>query len=178
MRVRAQCFTESSWATMTKDFCFCLDLGQLTGEEKDKQAIIEACTKGARAPPLLPDEFVAEMADKSFTNGKDDKPLTERLYREAFAETFGQAKELDYAYLGWGDADAAKLARLIESGVLTQLEELRLWHNAIGDAGAAALAAAIGKGGAPALKAVYLDSNPASGAAEEAVEEAVAKLRR
>ena len=52
---------------------FCLDLGLLKGDEEDRRAIIEVCALGGgRVPPLLPDEYVAALEAKTFTNGKDD----------------------------------------------------------------------------------------------------------
>ncbi|EOD11668.1 hypothetical protein EMIHUDRAFT_214559 [Emiliania huxleyi CCMP1516] len=59
--------------------------------------------KCGRRPPLLPSAFAAELETKSFTNGKDDKPL----------EQFGKATRLDYVQLGWGDAEAAQLAEML-----------------------------------------------------------------
>ncbi|EOD33775.1 hypothetical protein EMIHUDRAFT_229279 [Emiliania huxleyi CCMP1516] len=53
----------------------------------------------------------AELEKKSFTNGKDDTPLVKRLYEAAFEEQFGKATELIYNGLGWGDAEAAQLAK-------------------------------------------------------------------
>ena len=64
----------------------------------------------------MPSAFAAELETKSFTNGKDDKPLVKRLYEAAFEEQFGKATELEYNYLGWGDAEAAQLAESSRAG--------------------------------------------------------------
>ena len=45
---RGWTFTESCWASLTKDYDFSLDLGGLTGEEKGKRAIVAACTRGGQ----------------------------------------------------------------------------------------------------------------------------------
>jgi len=90
---------------------------------------------------------------KSFTNGKDDKPLVKRLYEAAFEEQFGKATELSYQDIGWGDAEAAQLVELLASGAAPRLEKLELCGNKIGDEGCKALAAALKEGAAPSLKA-------------------------
>ena len=108
---------------------------------------------GGRRPPLLPSAFAAELESKSFTNGKDDKPLVKRLYEAAFEEQFGKATVLNYDSLGWGDAEAAQLAEVLASGAAPRLEELWLTGNKIGDEGCKALAAALKEGAAPSLKA-------------------------
>eukprot|EP00966_Prymnesium_polylepis_P088004 2035998-Prymnesium_polylepis.1 len=40
------------------------------------QDMIDECTKGGgRAPPIVPEDFAIALETKSFTNGKDDRPL-------------------------------------------------------------------------------------------------------
>uniref|UniRef100_A0A0D3JGR7 Uncharacterized protein n=2 Tax=Emiliania huxleyi TaxID=2903 RepID=A0A0D3JGR7_EMIH1 len=131
------------------------------GEEYGSDSLVDDCTKaGGRRPPLLPSAFAAELEKKSFTNGKDDKPLVKRLYEAAFKEQFGKATNLDYARLGWGDAEAAQLAEVLASGAAPRLERLGLSFNKIGDEGWTALAAALGKeGAAPRLETLYLVAN-------------------
>ena len=84
--------------------------------------------------------FAAELEKKSFTNGKDDTPLVKRLYEAAFEEQFGKATELIYNGLGWGDAEAAQLAKVLASA--GQRRGSRRSGNQIGDEGCKALAAA------------------------------------
>ena len=97
---------------------------------------------------------------KTFTNGKDDKPLVKRLYEAAFEEQFGQTKWLNYRGLGWGDAEAAQLAEVIASGVALQLKYLNLTSLQIGSKGLKALADALGKeGSTPRLEGLYLNHN-------------------
>ncbi|EOD34394.1 hypothetical protein EMIHUDRAFT_98771 [Emiliania huxleyi CCMP1516] len=115
---RGWCFTEASWASLTKNGKKSLDLSKM---RDDKEyvcgSLVTECTKGGgRRPPLLPSRFAAELETKSFTNGKDDKPLVQRLYEAAFEEQFGKAEELDYGHLGWGDAEAAQLAEVLLMG--------------------------------------------------------------
>ena len=152
---RGWCFTESSWASLTKAVALSLDLGKMrVGVEYDCGSLRDDCTQdGGRRPPLLPSAFAAELETKSFTNGKDDKPLVKRLYEAAFEEQFGKATELIYDDLGWGDAEAAQLAEVLASGAAPRLEELDLNSNKIGDEGCKALAAALKEGAAPSLKA-------------------------
>merc|ERR1719238_2427139 len=132
-------------------------VGSLSGA----RSLIGDCVQaGGRRPPLLPSAFAAELESKSFTNGKDDKPLVKGLYEAAFKEQFGKATELNYNDLGWGDAEAAQLAEVLASGAAPRLEKLRLYGNKIGDEGCKALAAALGKeGAAPRLETLYLGVN-------------------
>ena len=142
---RGWCFTEQSWAGLTKSGLLSLDLGKMRdGKEYDgllgSGSLIDDCIQnGGRRPPLLPSAFAAELETKSFTNGKDDKPLVKRLYEAAFEEQFGKATELFYGRLNWGDAEAAQLAEVLASGAAPRLETLFLRGNAIGDEGGAAL---------------------------------------
>ncbi|EOD32288.1 hypothetical protein EMIHUDRAFT_364631, partial [Emiliania huxleyi CCMP1516] len=159
---RGWCFTEQSWASLTKASFLSLDLGKMrAGVEYDCNSLIEDCVQdGGRRPPLLPSAFAAELETKSFTNGKDDKPLVKRLYEAAFEEQFGMATVLDYQGLGWGDAEAAQLAEVLASGAAPRLETLQLGCNKIGDEGCKALAAALGKeGAAPRLEELRLGDN-------------------
>ncbi|EOD38922.1 hypothetical protein EMIHUDRAFT_224075 [Emiliania huxleyi CCMP1516] len=159
---RGWCYTEQCWAGLTKAGALSLDLGKMrAGKEYDWDSLIDDCTQdGGRRPPLLPSAFAAELEKKSFTNGKDDKPLVKRLYEAAFKEQFGKATVLNYFGLGWGDAEAAQLAEVLASGAAPRLEELDLAPNKIGDEGCKALAAALGKeGAAPRLEKLSLNGN-------------------
>ena len=108
---------------------------------------------GGRPPPLLPEQFAERLEAKRFTNGKDDKPLVARLYKQAFEEEFGKAVVLAYKGLRWGDAEAIQLSKLLASGATPKLWSLYLSDNPIGDEGLKALADAIANGAAPELKA-------------------------
>ena len=152
---RGWCFTEQSWASLTKAGRLSLDLGKMRdGVEYNWRSLGMDCTRdGGRRPPLLPSAFAAELETKSFTNGKDDKPLVKRLYEAAFEEQFGKATELNYRHLGWGDAEAAQLAEVLASGAAPWLERLYLNGNKIGDEGYKALATILKEGGVPSLQA-------------------------
>ncbi|EOD38905.1 hypothetical protein EMIHUDRAFT_224042 [Emiliania huxleyi CCMP1516] len=159
---RGWCATENAWASLTKVGALSLDLGKMrAGKEYDFDSLTLDCTQeGGRCPPLLASAFAAELEKKSFTNGKDDKPLVKRLYEVAFKEQFGKATELVYDSLGWGDAEAAQLAAVLASGAAPRLEILYLEGNKIGDEGCKALAAALGKeGAAPRLERLWLHGN-------------------
>ena len=63
---------------------------------------------------------------KTFTNGKDDKPLVLGLYRESFGRlVMGSCEHLAYSSLGWGNREVEVLADVIGTGVLRSLKELR-----------------------------------------------------
>ncbi|EOD25248.1 hypothetical protein EMIHUDRAFT_206463 [Emiliania huxleyi CCMP1516] len=112
---RGWCYTEQCWAGTTKASYLSLDLGKMRdGVEYDSRGLVGDCVQdGGRRPPLLPSAFAAELEKKSFTNGKDDKPLVKRLYEAAFEEQFGKATLLNYFGLGWGDAEAVQLAETL-----------------------------------------------------------------
>ncbi|EOD05047.1 hypothetical protein EMIHUDRAFT_250346 [Emiliania huxleyi CCMP1516] len=169
---RGWCFTENALSSLSKGSGKSLDLGKMTGgaiehgswgilEGGTRLALVTECvTGGGRRPPLLPSRFAAELETKSFTNGKDDKPLVKGLYEGAFKEQFGNATELRYMRLGWGEEEAAQVAEVIASGATPLLEELDLAGNQIGDDGLKALAAALGReGSAPRLQELDLTSN-------------------
>jgi hypothetical protein len=76
---RGWCYTESKWASLTKGAKNALDLGYMRGDELSREALVAACTQGARPAPMLPAEFAASLEAKTFTNGKDDRPLVGAL---------------------------------------------------------------------------------------------------
>ena len=87
---------------MSKPRDLSLDLGLFDEADKKKLQVVKRCThSGGREPPLLPNDFEAQLETKTFTNGKDDKPLVARLYRDAFAVQMRNVS-LDYSQLGWG----------------------------------------------------------------------------
>jgi len=159
---RGWCYTESSLASLTKYSSKSLDLGQMRDhKEYSRRDLIGECTQGGgRRPPLLPAQFEAELETKSFTNGKDDKPLVKRLYEAAFTEQFGKATKLALSFLGWGDAEVAQMAEVIASGATPRLERLHLSGNQVSDEGCKALATALRKeGAAPRLELLDLGIN-------------------
>ena len=152
---RGWCMTEAAWSSLVKDFDFNLDLGKLGTRESTKREIVETCTsRGARRPPLTPEQFTAEVAVRSFTNGSTDKPIVCRLYREVHDERLGTADSLAYANLGWDAAEACQLAKVIASGATPKLVSLNLSANRLGDGGMSALAAAFASVESPSGKPV------------------------
>ena len=61
----------------------------------------------------------------------------------------------------------------VRGGAAPALELLDLSYNKIGDEGLRHLADALARGAAPALEKLYLNGNPASGAAKQAVQDAL-----
>eukprot|EP00966_Prymnesium_polylepis_P158925 3673619-Prymnesium_polylepis.2 len=99
---------------LTKDFDFSLDLGKLTGTETSLEDVVKVCTQGGgRKPPMLPSDFVEALKAKSFTNGKEDRPMVGELYRIVYS-----VREADggghyaavYSGLGWGDEEMVLVA--------------------------------------------------------------------
>jgi len=162
---RGWCFCESSWAAMVKHYMLVLDLGKDAGEE---QFYAYYCFQGRKAP-VLPEEFVAQLVCKGFTNGNTDTPLVVRLYREGFEARFGVATKLLYIGLGWGDEEARAVARVLLRA--PALEALHLENNSIGAEGARALAEALPH--APALKLLDLDNNSIGDEGARALAEAL-----
>ena len=151
---------------LVKANAFALDLGKFSGTQENLSNVIWECRAG-RAPPLAPAEFAARLETKSFTSKKADLAIVTGIYERAFEQRVGAAETLFYYGIGWGDAEAAALARAL--GAAAACRELFLIGNAIGDAGAAALAAALREGAAPKLERIGLYRNPASAAAVQAL---------
>jgi len=162
---RGWCFCEASWAMMVKNFYLVLDLGKDTGEGKFDE---EKCRQGRKAP-VLPEEFVAQLQSKGFTNGSTDSPLVADLYSKGFKERFGVATRLFYASLGWGDEEARAVARMLPHA--PKLESLNLDDNSIGDEGARALAKALPR--APGLESLWLSNNSIGDEGARALAEAL-----
>ena len=176
---RGWCFTETSWSQLTKSSHLSLDLGRLSGNEKDKDEIVRAATVissngGGRAPPRLPEDFVAALEAKTFTNGKDDKPLVAMLYSSSFSQQFRSVKVLHYEKLGWGDTEAVQLAKVLGSGALQLLTTLLLDHNQIGEVGITALAEVVRNPAVlPMIKTIGLRAVPISDDAKQTLVDAM-----
>ena len=165
---RGWCFTESSWAQLSKSRFNSLDLGKFSHTQSQWHQIREECTAGGgRRPPLSPTKFNELLATKRFTNGKEDMPLVKDLYDAAFVAHMGSAEELHYDSLQWGDEEAALLSEAIGTGALRSLRNLYLENNSIGDVGAAKLAAVIHL--LPSSCTVSVRGNPMSETAKQAL---------
>ena len=117
--------------------------------------VLAECSKGGRKPPLLPEQFTEELARKAFHDPTSDRPLVAGLYAQVFAEQLGAATELDYHSMGWGDAEALQLAKVLGSGAVPHLRLLDISFNPIGDRGGVALAKALSSA-APELETIKI----------------------
>uniref|UniRef100_A0A7S3AFH8 Uncharacterized protein n=1 Tax=Haptolina ericina TaxID=156174 RepID=A0A7S3AFH8_9EUKA len=97
---RGWCCTETCWAQLFKPFDMSLDVGLYSRSSKRWVDIKRECAQGVRLLPQLPVALEAVLAEKKFTNGKDDRPLTAQLYRDAFNSQMSQASVLRYNNLG------------------------------------------------------------------------------
>lgn len=161
---RGWCYCESAVASLAKLGWLTLDLGKVgdrdaRGFERDFDAFIEGCA-ASRPAPLVPEEFEAELQEKSFTSKKADFHKVAKIYKGAFQKCFGESTRLDYSGLGWGDAEVEALARVLAGGAVPSLEELLLDSNQIGTGGFEALAPAVRAGAVPRLRMVGLQDNP------------------
>jgi hypothetical protein len=98
--------------------------------------------KGARDPPLSPDEFASRAAAKTVTNGKDKATLVE-LQAKVTSAVLGNVLELNYLDLGWKAAEMAILAGALP--MCAKLRSLDLMKNPLGEGGLALLGPELGK---------------------------------
>ena len=108
------------------------------------------CSRRSQTPAAAAGGLCEALQQKAFTNGKDDRPLVEALYRQEFESTFRNVHVLRYQALGWGDEEillvASALDAVVEPGDrkhktarahrATPLNELYLMGNTFGDAAA------------------------------------------
>ena len=159
---RGWCFSEMCSSALTKPALNSLDLGKFSGTRlrlHGSNGIIAECTQGVRRPPLLPEQFLSELASKTFYNPTSDMPLVSMLYSQVFGEQMGAARELDFKRMGWGCAEATQLARVVSSGALPNLHRLNLSWNDVSDKGAKKLAEAL-KLALPPLEKLLYKGNP------------------
>eukprot|EP00966_Prymnesium_polylepis_P113627 2627222-Prymnesium_polylepis.1 len=130
--------------------------------KEDLDDIVTVCTeRGGRRPPMMLGIFVEELKDKSFTNGKEDRPMVGELYQAAFETQMGEATELNYGNLGWGNEEMVLVAKVVASSTLVQLQDLRLACNQIGDEGMneVLLRSSCQRRAAPQLNVLFLNVN-------------------
>ena len=138
---------ESQCSMLGKDRSFLLDLTRLIpptdggGGALPLRKVVELCAQSVR-PPLLPSDFDAMLHDKVLDETSDQLTLLGTRYRTMFARQLGALQTLRCARLGWGDAEAISLARVLACGAAPLLTRLELGENEIGDDGCTALAAA------------------------------------
>jgi len=188
---RGWCYCESSLASLTKDFYLTLDLGRLPdeaclwcrcvplGRASDYDSIVSACTMGGgRMAPVPPNEFAKALECKTFTNGKEDRPVVTALQAAAYEWEFRMADELHYENLGWGDLDAIKVAKAVAAlPANAALEALFLAENKIGDVAAAAIAAMLRELKCSSLVCLNLSGNLISDMGAAEIGEALATCR-
>mmetsp|Transcript_74121 Transcript_74121/g.222780 ORF Transcript_74121/g.222780 Transcript_74121/m.222780 type:complete len:250 (+) Transcript_74121:264-1013(+) len=140
-----QCFCESRWAMLTKEFDFALDLGKADGNGEGPRCHRTGLHQGRRTEAADDAERFRgqELKAKSFTNGKEDRPMVGELYRGAFEKEMGEVTTLHCAQLGWGDEEMVLVSKVIASGALPQLKTLLLAENQIGNEGMNSLCTAL-----------------------------------
>jgi hypothetical protein len=136
----------------------------------------DALARGAA--PVLQTLYLHDNAASAAAMQAAEKARGDRMLDGAFLVAhFADTKELDCMDLGWGDEEARRLAAALEhahsQGALKALEKLDLNWNEIGDEGMRHLGDALARSAAPAIKAVGLKGNPASAAAQQAVQDAL-----
>ena len=154
-------FLETCLAHLCKGREKVLDLSKLSGDERwPYQLVQKAASEGTRLPPLTPEDFDEQIGPKTFTNEKDDHPLCKRLYRQAFYDRLGKITLLKMNSLRWGDADGEQLAKVIRTGVLSQVRVFSLHTNRFGGRALQHLAAAMTVDTVPNLRHLKLGGNP------------------
>lgn len=132
--------------------------------------------QGLTPPPLLPEQFERELGEKTFYNREHDMPLVSSLYGAVFVEQMGTAVELDFRHMGWQDAEAAQLARVVAADVLPKLRRLNFSWNEISDKGALKIAAALSTA-LPPLERLDFKGNPLQQAGNLALRDAFRACR-
>ncbi len=164
---RGWCFFEASVANF-KDFRFVIDLGSLKPDAPEFPSEahqfhpfrIACALNSGRQAPLVPREFARALRRKTFTSKKADCAVVVRLYATAFASRLGEATDLVFQGLGWDDAQAARFAQVIASGVLVRARVISLNKNEIGSIGMQKLGAAITHRALPVIEHFIVDDNP------------------
>lgn len=156
-------FTESCWASMTKDSSKTLDISPVTlqTEPLPYVSLTQMTVAGQRGPPLTPERFDHAIQDCCFTNGKEDQRLVMRLYRNSFIQTFHSIQSLDYSGLGWDDTDVTRFCEILRGGCAPQVKSLSLKSNRIGVHGCRSVVAALEA--VPSVTKLELGGNPRIG---------------
>ena len=140
----------------------------------DLETLLEQCL-APRPPPLTPNQFNEALESKAFTSRGRDLGAVKALYRRACC-AMRDHESLDYSQLGWGDAEAHQLAKMLGNGWGGSCKRLFLGHNHIGRDGLFALAHALRQGRMRCLESIDLRGNPAAGDARQDVRVAVDEL--
>jgi len=130
---------ERSLTNMATPGAHVLDFSLIDDRCKDWRRTSELC-RASRYPPQVPEVFAREVQKRKFAVATD-QVVVEALYRAAFEDVMGSAKELDLHGLDWGNSEAQRLAEALPR--CSCLMVLRVAENRIGDDGLEKLAAAI-----------------------------------
>ena len=186
---RGWTIAEEAMAHLTKQVRHVLDLSRMPSDEELRaepfvdaagavrwSKVRSACAPlpATRRPPLTPAAFGDALGGLSFARAEEERPTVLALYTAAFSARLGEATQLYYSYLGWGDEEALLLAAALQTGAAVQLERLFLSSNDIGDAGLGAIIDALAHGASPKLRELSLHANP--GLSERALADARAAL--
>ena len=140
----------------------------------DLETLLEQCT-APRPPPLTPNQFNESLDSKAFTSRGRDLGPVKALYRRACC-VMRDHESLDYSQLGWGDAEARQLAKMLGNGWGRCCKRLFVGNNRIGNDGLFALAHALRQGRMRHLESIDLRGNPAGADARQDVRAAADEL--
>ena len=146
-----RCIFERRLSSLVKDdFCY-LELSGLQGKKADRWEELRDLCKATREAPIPPDMFeeqlkegvareeAAEGTGIKFTSGKDLTDVVIPQYEAGFLRLMGEASELSYGSLGWGDEEMVQLAASVAyahtRGALGLCTFISLGSNNIGDIG-------------------------------------------
>jgi hypothetical protein len=169
-------FLEAHVSRFVKPAQHVLDLSKAAtlpeGYEEDDvpqvELLIQEC-KAPRPPPLLPAEFRAAVAAKSFTDRDADLEVVCTLYEDAFRANFVVNEALCYDGLGWGDAEVEALCKVLAAEEMASCKSLWLSHNdGMTSAGLATLEKAFKGGALPNIETLHLLGSAVFDAGDEA----------
>ena len=106
-----------------------------------------------RAPPVLPEEFDAQLAGASMTE-EADRALVRRLYKECFETIAGATRKLALCNIGADDAWVRRLCAALPRYARLECLDLSGAGNAVTNAGARELSRVLPR--LPRLRVLYL----------------------
>ena len=180
---RGWCLMEFYASGIVKDSARLISLSKLSGEETSWYNVRNKGMVG-RAPPMTPAAFAVKLesgvatGEVGFTN-KGDVPLVTGIYDTAFMTEMTKATKLDYAILGWDDAQGVQLCEALRHahahGGLRELKTLGLYRNQLGDGFVTAFVALLDEGGLANVERLNLWRNAISDAGMRELAAAVAR---
>jgi len=131
---------EYGWQRKTYDLSV---LGKPLDGKKASSEALEAA-KQTRTGPMTPATFEAHAKDLHFTNGKRDRDIVTKIYKDAVISVLRRAEFLTYEQLGWTHFELNQLADIFLGGYAPIVDTLSLEGNdGIGNEGARHLATCI-----------------------------------